>query len=197
MLQFIQDIILQISPLEWLGVFFGAIQVILAKQNSVWTYLFGLMSICITIIVYSQVGLYAEVALNGYYLIMSVYGWMYWLRGQGKSETRITLMTRQETWIALGISILGSVFLYYILRHFTNSTVPVADAVVSATAWAGMWLMARRKLANWVFLNISNLIAIPLLWYKALYLYAGLSAFLFVIAVLGYFNWKKIYKSYN
>jgi len=197
LLQFIQDIILQISPLEWLGVFFGAIQVILAKQNSVWTYLFGLMSICITIIVYSQVGLYAEVALNGYYLIMSVYGWMYWLRGQGKSETRITLMTRQETWIALGISILGSVFLYYILRHFTNSTVPVADAVVSATAWAGMWLMARRKLANWVFLNISNLIAIPLLWYKALYLYAGLSAFLFVIAVLGYFNWKKIYKSYN
>lgn len=197
MLQFIQDIILQISPLEWLGVFFGAIQVILAKQNSVWTYLFGLMSICITIIVYSQVGLYAEVALNGYYLIMSVYGWMYWLRGQGKSETRITLMTRQETWIALGISILGSVFLYYILRHFTNSTVPVADAVVSATAWAGMWLMARRKLANWVFLNISNLLAIPLLWYKALYLYAGLSAFLFVIAVLGYFNWKKIYKSYN
>jgi nicotinamide mononucleotide transporter len=70
--------------------------------------------------------------------------------------------------------------------------VPAFDAFVSATAWAGMWLLAKRKLENWILLNISNAVAIPLLFYKGLSLYALLTVFLFVIAIQGYFKWKRI-----
>jgi len=66
--------------------------------------------------------------------------------------------------------------------------------LVSAFAWAGMWLMARRKIENWILLNISNFIAIPLLIHKNLYLYAVLTAFLFIVAVSGYLEWRKIIK---
>lgn len=64
--------------------------------------------------------------------------------------------------------------------------------MVVAFAWAGMWLMAKRKIENWIYLNISNFISIPLLIYKELYIYAGLTAFLFVVAFSGYIKWKKI-----
>ncbi|HUH47361.1 MAG TPA: nicotinamide mononucleotide transporter, partial [Arenibacter sp.] len=62
-------------------------------------------------------------------------------------------------------------------------------------AWAGMWLMAKRKLENWVYLNISNLIAIPLLVYKELYIYTGLTVFLFIVGTSGYFKWWSIIKN--
>jgi len=86
------------------------------------------------------------------------------------------------------------VALYIVLRYFTDSTVPAFDSWVSATAWAGMWLLAKRKIENWLLLNISNAFAIPLLLYKGLPLYAALTLFLFIIAVLGYIDWNRIIK---
>ena len=82
--------------------------------------------------------------------------------------------------------------LYTVLVNFTDSTVPLADSWVSATALAGMWLLAKRKIENWILLNISNAFAIPLLLYKQLPLYAALTLFLFIIAILGYIDWNKM-----
>src|SRR5690606_26778048 len=93
----------------------------------------------------------------------------------------------------------GSVFIaftifYTLLTRFTDSDVPVGDALVTAFAWAGMWLMAKRKIENWILLNISNFMSVPLLIHKDLYFYAVLTAFLFVVAIFGYINWYKILK---
>jgi nicotinamide mononucleotide transporter len=87
--------------------------------------------------------------------------------------------------------LLGGGAQYAILHFFTESTVPLWDAFVSATAWAGMWLLARRKLENWILLNISNLAAIPLLFIKNLPLTGLLTLFLFIVAIQGYYSWKK------
>ena len=87
---------------------------------------------------------------------------------------------------------IGWALLAFLLKRFTASTVPVWDAWVSATAWAGMWLLAKRKIENWVLLNISNAFAVPLLLYKQLTLFAGLTLFLFIIAIQGYYQWRKI-----
>jgi nicotinamide mononucleotide transporter len=65
---------------------------------------------------------------------------------------------------------------------------------VSATACAGMWLLAKHKIENWILLNISNAIAIPLLVYKGIPLTACLTLFLFIVACFGYFNWRKQYR---
>jgi nicotinamide mononucleotide transporter len=125
---------------------------------------------------------------------MSIYGWLFWKYGKKQSETPITLTTRIEKYKAIGI-VLGTFLLFYLfLTHYTDSDVPVWDSVVTAFAWAGMWLMAKRKVENWVLLNISNFIAVPLLIHKDLYLYAALTAFLFIVAIFGYINWNKIAK---
>lgn len=190
-----QDILQQTTWQEWLGVFFSVFQVLLARKNNSNNYLFGIAGISLTLYVMIQSKLYAEFTLNLYYLVMSIYGWLYWKFGKRKSETTISETTKNEKLITAGIVLGTFAVFYFFLTNFTDSDVPILDSLVSAFAWAGMWLMARRKIENWVLLNISNIIAIPLLIHKGLYLYAVLTAFLFIVAISGYLEWRKIIKT--
>ncbi|AEM71306.1 nicotinamide mononucleotide transporter PnuC [Allomuricauda ruestringensis DSM 13258] len=182
----------QLTLLQWLGTIFGVVQVLLARQNNIHNYLFGIVAILISIWVLYRSQLYADILLNLYYLVMSVYGWFYWKMGKQKQETPISTSNRREHTIAGGIVLGCFVLMAYWLAQHTDSDVPYWDALVCAFAWAGMWLMAKRKIENWIYLNISNFISIPLLIYKELYIYAGLTAFLFAVAISGYIKWKKI-----
>lgn len=190
-----QDILQQTTWQEWLGVFFSVFQVLLARKNNSNNYLFGIAGISLTLYVMIQSKLYAEFTLNLYYLVMSIYGWLYWKFGKRRSETTISETTNNEKLITAGIVIGTFSLFYFFLTNFTDSDVPILDSLVSAFAWAGMWLMARRKIENWILLNISNIIAIPLLIHKGLYLYAILTAFLFIVAISGYLKWRKSIRS--
>jgi len=190
-----QDILKQITLPEWFGVLFSVIQVLLARKNNVNNYLFGIAGILLTLYVMLTSKLYAEFTLNLYYLIMSLYGWMYWKFGKQKSEREISVTTSTEKWIAGGIVLGTFILFWFFLTYYTDSDVPVWDSLVSAFAWAGMWLMARRKIENWIILNISNIISIPLMIHKELYLYAVLTSFLFLVAISGYIEWQKIIKA--
>src|SRR5690606_34217972 len=132
--------------------------------------------------------------LQFYYLFMSIYGWWYWERDKHAKQLSITKASKSEWTIVLGIVFLGFLLFYFLLRGITDSDVPLWDAWVTSTAWAGMWLLAKRKIENWILLNISNLFAIPLLIHKDLYLFAALTTFLFVVAIFGYLKWRHIMK---
>jgi nicotinamide mononucleotide transporter len=187
----------QTTLLEWLAVILGVAEVLLARVNNVWLYPTGIAGTLIGIYLLLIAGLYAESALNVYYLVMSVYGWIFWLSKSDKQEVKISWCNKREWIITLTIVFAGWIILYVLLKEFTTSNVPFWDSFASATAWAGMWLLARRKIENWVLLNISNLVAIPLLFYKKLPMLALLTLFLFVIAFWGYFEWAAIYKKEN
>lgn len=187
-----QDILQQTTWAEWFGVLFSVVQVLLARKNNSNNYLFGIAGIILTLYVMITSRLYAEFTLNLYYLAMSVYGWLYWKFGKQKKETVISSTTRAEKLVSAGIVVLTFMIFWLFLTHYTDSDVPVWDSLVSAFAWAGMWLMARRKIENWILLNISNIISIPLMIHKELYLYAVLTAFLFIVAVSAYIKWRKI-----
>jgi nicotinamide mononucleotide transporter len=179
--------------LQWLAVVLGVAEVLFALYDNIWLYPAGIVSTAISIYLLLTVQLYADSALNVYYLVMSIYGWIYWAKKQQRPKVKISWSNGKEWVISLTISIAGWYILYMLLKNFTPSNVPVWDALVSSTAWAGMWLLARRKIENWIFLNISNLFAMPLLFYKSLPLFAALTLFLFVIAFGGFFKWIKIY----
>ena len=181
----------QTSTLEWIAVVFGVSQVLLARKNNIWLYPTGIISVICSSILFFQSLLYAETLLQGYYLLMSIYGWANWSNQSGSGASQITRSEQQEKWITWGIAVLGWGLLYGVLSTFTDSDVPILDAFVSSTAWAGMWLLAKRKLENWIWLNVSNLVAIPLLLYKQLYLFSILTLILFVVAIFGYLDWKK------
>jgi nicotinamide mononucleotide transporter len=185
------------SWIEWLAVAFAVTEVLLARSNKVALYPTGIAATLLSIYLFLTSGLYAESLLSVYYIIMSIYGWWYWIKKKNKPPVQITYANKKEWFMVFYIVAGGFVFLYVILKNFTPSTVPVCDAFVSATAWAGMWLLAKRKIENWILLNISNIVAIPLLCYKHLALYAGLTIFLFIVAVQGYFQWRKIVKKEN
>lgn len=195
-----QEILTGFQHMTWLeaiAVLFGVLSVLCSRQNSVWVYPTGLVSTGIYTYMLAQqhFKLYAESALNAYYFIMSLYGWYYWVkRNAAKQETPITRMDKREFGIATGIAVIGWIVIYTLLHQFSDSDVPVLDAFVSATACSGMWLLAKRKIENWIFLNISNFVAVPLLFYKHLALTALLTIFLFIVAVTGYFHWLKIYR---
>lgn len=197
MLQQLFTEIRQTPLLEWIGVGFGVAQVLLARANKIWLYPCGIISVAVSIYIFYQAGLFAESGLNVYYLVMSFYGWWLWIKRKRQPPLQVGWSTKREWLITAGIVVLGFVLLYLILAHFTSSTVPAWDAWVSATAWAGMWLLARRRIENWVLLNISNLFAIPLLFHKGLPLYGLLTIFLFIVAILGYLEWRKILKQQN
>ncbi|WP_267402858.1 MULTISPECIES: nicotinamide riboside transporter PnuC [unclassified Chryseobacterium] len=187
-----QDILQQTTWAEWFGVLFSVVQVLLARKNNSNNYLFGIAGILLTLYVMIVSRLYAEFTLNLYYLVMSIYGWLYWKFGKQHKETAISSTTNSEKLISVGIVVATFGIFWFFLTHYTDSDVPIWDSLVSAFAWAGMWLMARRKIENWILLNISNIISIPLMIHKDLYLYAVLTAFLFIVAVSAYMEWRKI-----
>jgi len=180
--------------LQWAAVLLGVAEVLFARVNNIWLYPTGIAGTIISIYLLLVVQLYAESVLNLYYLVMSVYGWIYWVKKKNEPPVKITWCNGQEWVISLAITFVGWLVLYLLLKNFTPSNVPVWDALVSSTAWAGMWLLARRKIENWIFLNVSNLFAIPLLFYKGLPMFAVLTLFLFVVAFWGFFEWKNILK---
>lgn len=182
------------SLIEWIAVGFGVSEVLLAKRNNIWLYPTGIISILLSMFLLLQVKLYAETLLSMYYLVMSVYGWVLWKKRKEQQQLNVAWCTNRELTIAILISTIGFLILYLVLKHFTDSDVPVWDAFVSSTAWAGMWLLAKRKIENWIFLNISNIFAIPLLIHKKLAMFAVLTTILFIVAIFGFLEWKRIYK---
>ncbi len=178
--------------LQWLAVALGVAEVLYAKANKIWLYPTGIAGTALSIYILLMAGLYAEGLLNIYYVVMSVYGWWYWIKKKNLPPVKITYCSKKD-WLSVFIIVLaGFVLLSFLLINFTPSTVPLWDAWISATAWAGMWLLAKRKIENWILLNLSNAFAIPLLLHKHLLLYSGLTLFLFIVAVQGYFEWRQI-----
>lgn len=190
-LALIDENLAAITWIQFIAVAFGVAEVLLARVNNVWLYPTGIIGTLISIVLLFEVKLYAESLLSVYYVVMSVYGWIYWVQKRNERPIKITYATKKEYLIILCIVFVGWWILYMLLKHYTTSDVPVWDAWVSSTAWAGMWLLARRKIENWILLNISNFFAIPLLFHKQLPLFALLTIFLFVVAIFGYFGWKK------
>jgi nicotinamide mononucleotide transporter len=178
-----------ISGIEWLAVAFGLIQVLLARGGSIWNYAAGILSTGLTIWLMADAALYAEAALNLYYFLISIWGIYAWRR-QSATQAIPQFATRREWGIVAAIAILGTAGIASLLAAFTPSDVPLWDGAVSAIAWAGTWLLTRRRVENWLVLNVSNLLAIPLQYHKGLYLYALLTVLLFIIALDGYRLWR-------
>jgi len=195
--QLFQQILIQIKAtqdLEWIAAIFGVISVLFAQRNHIFLYPSGLVSTGIYAYLWSrsEAALYAEALLNLYYFVMTLYGWWHWQKGKNSEQIPISLCTQKDWWAVFSI-VLGLWLVFYLLLLQTNSNVPLLDSFVSASACAGMWLLAKRKVENWLLLNLSNLVAIPLMIYKGYYVTTGLTIVLFVVAIFGYLHWRKLH----
>ena len=185
--------------LEICAVIFGFLSVWYSKQNKIWVFPTGMISTAIFVYLLLKWELLGDMMINGYYFIMSLYGWYVWTRKVDDTHvTQITKTTPKEKKLAISIFIATLIFVYFVYQAFDKwiNWVAYIDTVTTAVFFVGMWLMAKRKIENWLFWLVGNLISIPLYFYKG-FTFTSFQYFGFTfIAIFGYFAWKKnLYKN--
>jgi nicotinamide mononucleotide transporter len=181
--------------LELIAVGFGISSVWFAKKNNIWVYPTGLVSTVIFVYILFIFQLYGDLIINCYYSIMSVLGWYLWSRTKnGTDEFPISVMTKKDFTISLLIfvvTLLFVVLIYVFFDKFTNWTAYV-DTFTTGLFFVGMWLMAKRKVENWIVWIAADVISIPLYFNKGL-TFSSLQFSIFtILAILGYLEWKKL-----
>jgi nicotinamide mononucleotide transporter len=181
---------------EWLSTITQVMSVWYARKNNILVYPTGIIGVVLAAYVYLWIStppLYADGILNIYYLAMSLYGWIAWSqKNDDQSITHpISWLSRLEIKRSILTFALGWGLIFFTLKTYTDSDVPLLDSLVSATALVAMWWMARRKVENWIAWIISNLIAIPLNAYKGFYLFSLMYVLFLALAMMGYKEWKR------
>ncbi|MDO6595537.1 nicotinamide riboside transporter PnuC [Oceanihabitans sp. 2_MG-2023] len=180
--------------LEIVAVVFGFLSVWFSRKNNILVFPTGMVSTCIFVYLLLKWQLLGDMMINAYYFIMSVYGWYIWTRKVDASHvTPISRTTNKEKKISVAIFFATLVFVFIIYKTFDkwNGWVAYIDTVTTAVFFVGMWLMAKRKIENWIYWIIGDIISIPLYFYKG-FTFTSFQYFGFtIIAILGYLAWKK------
>lgn len=180
--------------LEMIGVVFGFLSVWYAKKENILVFPTGIISTGIFVYILWVYGLLGDMLINAYYFSMSIIGWYLWTRKVDADHFIPITKTnwKEKKWsVFLFISAIIFVLLVYTFFDKFNSWTAYVDTLTTAIFFVGMWLMAKKKLENWVYWIIGDVISVPLYLYKGL-IFTSLQYLLFtIIAIYGYMAWKK------
>ena len=190
------------TALEYVAVFTGIASVVFSRIENIWVYPTGLINTVIYIYLSFQYHLIGEASVNFYYTVMSIYGWWLWTRKDRKHQplVRVTYSNQKE-WLQQIIFFLAFYvaifFAITFLKKYFEGAIPWADAFASATAYTGMWLMAKKKVESWWWWIATNMASIPLYYVKGLVFTSVYYVVLLVLAVFGLMEWQRRGKSAN
>ncbi len=177
--------------LEFIAVITGIASVVFSRRENILVFPVGLVSTIIYIYLYIGHGLYADASVNFYYTVMSFIGWYMWAQKKnGGSSLQITASNATDWRNAVLFFAACWLVLFIVLKKFTDSTVPQADSFTSAAAFTGMWLMNKKKLENWIWWIITDIVSIPLNAYKHLAFTSFQYMVFLVLATMGYITWR-------
>lgn len=180
--------------LEIIAVVFGVMSVFFARANNILVYPTGIISTAIYVYLLLQWALLGDMMINGYYFLMSIYGWYIWTRKVDQHHvTPISKTTNKEKIIEIFIFVGTLVFVFIVYHIFDkwNDWTAYIDTLTTAIFFVGMWLMAKRKIENWIFWIVGDIISIPLYFYKGLTFTSFQYLVFTIIAIFGYLAWKK------
>lgn len=193
--ELLQQNITDTSILEIIAVVFGILSVWFSKKVNILVYPTGIISVLIYVYICFFAKLYADMGINFVYFIMSIYGWYNWSRKiENKKVLPISFCSTQDHRINLIMFVFFFFGLTYLLKNFTDSNVPIWDSLTTAIFIVGMWLMAKKKIENWILWIIGDAISIPLYFYKGLALTSAQFTIFLILAVSGYLEWKQKFK---
>jgi nicotinamide mononucleotide transporter len=206
--------------LELFAAIFGVASVLYAKKENILVFPTGIVSTAIYVYLLSQWNLYGDLIINIYYTLMSIYGWYMWSKIIDDKQHHIPISRSNKTdkIKAFGIFTFTSVFVIFVYRYYNvmpnnlgfNESVnyaitkltsgnldnfregtPYLDTFTTGIFFAGMWLMANKKIENWLLWIAGNIVSIPLYFVKG-YGFTGIQYTIFLIlAIQGYYAWKK------
>ncbi|MDP2188294.1 MAG: nicotinamide riboside transporter PnuC [Sphingobacteriaceae bacterium] len=182
-----------LSLVETTAAIFGVLSVILARYAHIGVFPTGLVSTLLYIYICFGAGLYADMGVNAWYASMSVYGWWRWTRPVAGEQVRPIAFASRRDWRVFGLLSGGSLLaIYFLLARYTDSTVPLADAFTTAVAIGGMYLMAEKKVENWLAWIVVDVASIFLYAYKGLPVSSMQFVFFTILALWGWHSWQKV-----
>ncbi len=190
--------LLDTTWLEFIAVIFGLLSVWFAKQERILVYPTGIVNVLISVYICFGSKLYADAGINLFYFIMSVYGWYIWSKKGDSPQIRITKASSKDWLIASVMFVVSFAVILVLLKYFKQddveywqTNVPYIDTLTTAIFIVGMWFMALKKIENWIFWIIGDVISVPLYAYKELIFFSFQFLVFLVIAFAGYYAWKK------
>jgi nicotinamide mononucleotide transporter len=185
------------GPIEYIAVFAGIISVWYSRKENILVYPIGLINTIFYIYLSFKGALLGEAGVNLYYSVMSIYGWIMWSRKNDSQEKilHITHATKKE-WsrhllFFAGFYIAIFAALSYAKKEFAPDAIPWADALASASAFTGMWLMAKKKVESWIWWIITNICSVPLYFVKHYVFTSVYYVVLLIMAFWGLVEWMK------
>lgn len=180
--------------IEILGTLCGVAYLYLELKASIYMWLTGIAMPAISLFVYYEAGLYADFGINIYYLLAACYGLGVWLFGKQSDGTPIAISPAPHLayWQATVCFVLCFGAIGFVLTEYTDSTVPWWDSFTTALSIVGMWMLARKWLEQWWVWVAVDAVSTGLYFYKGIYFYAALYAAYTIIAIYGYYKWKRL-----
>jgi len=180
------------SCLEAVAVIFGIISVYLGTRENIWSWPTALVNVALFFALFLESGLYSDTGLQIVYFVLSLYGWYEWLYG-GAGRTAITVTrTSQRTWTVLaGIGVVVWALLGTITSRLPGTALPYVDAATTTVSLLAQWMMTRKLIENWLIWIAVDVVYVGMFIYKGLYLTAFNYGIYLVLAVMGYFAWKR------
>ena len=180
--------------IELLGAILGIVYIFFSIRQSILTWPVGLLTSILYVWVFLVSKLYADMGLQMYYVVISIYGWYEWLRGNQSNQSEPLKIIRLSLKLGIqliGVSILIFLLIWYILTNYTDSQVPIADALATSLSIVATWMLARKILEQWLVWIFVDAFSMGLFIYKGLLPTVILFAVYTVMAFIGYIEWKK------
>jgi nicotinamide mononucleotide transporter len=180
------------SPLEILATLTGLANVWLLARQSIWNWPLGIATTSLYLVVFLRSGLYGDAGLQLVFIALNAFGWWYWLRGGNRQEILVVTRTLPNTWLWLApVMLAGAAALAFMLRRFTDSTVPQWDGLTTSLSLAATYGQTRKLLESWWLWIVADLIYIPLYLYKQLWPTAVLYAVFLGLCIIGLQKWRR------
>ncbi len=185
-----------INPYEAFASILGIIAVFFQIKEKIAFWPLWLITSFIYIFIFFESKLYALMTLQFYYVGNSIYGWYKWQKGVKEDSGKIkTLTPKQWSYVILAAMVMTVIF-YFVLDRYTDSTVPVLDGLVTALSFTASWLLAQKFLQQWLFWIVADSISVYVYFTQGLYPTCLFFTVLTILATIGYFQWKKVVKTY-
>lgn len=196
--------LLQTTWIEGVAVIMGIVSVWYSRKENILVYPTGLINTTLYIYLSYKGHLLGEASVNLYYTIMSIYGWYLWTRKKEDHHTLVLHITKSnfKEWmqqLLFFASFYMGIFLSlsFAKTAFAPEAIPWADAFASATAYTGMWLMAKKKVESWIWWILTNLASIPLYFIKGYAFTSVQFLVLLILAIAGWKSWHQKAKQYE